>query len=241
MTRRARQLSVTVEVATDLEEHLAELDLLQGNPNRALRAYEKVVEETGNPELIGALADAYDAVGRTEEATATRNRATEAFEAQIKSHGSLISGHAIEYFLEHGTPEQIQRFIPATLTGEIFWCQLFSEPEAGSDLAALRTKAVKVDGGWKLTGQKVWITAVPQAHKLLVVARSLRMPPREPRCIGLISRSRCGSKPSSTLVAVIYASSSSNGMSAMTPCSVPRTTTNKPPSSPSGVGCSSIS
>ena len=89
-----------------VEEHLAELDLLQGNPNRALRAYEKVVEATGNPELIGALADAYDAVGRTEDATKTRDRATAVFEAQMKTHGSLISGHAIEYFLEHGTPER---------------------------------------------------------------------------------------------------------------------------------------
>lgn len=89
-----------------VEEHLAELDLLQGKPNRALRAYEKVVEQTGNPELIGALADAYDAVGRTEEGTATRARATAAFEAQMKTHGSLISGHAIEFFLEHGTPER---------------------------------------------------------------------------------------------------------------------------------------
>lgn len=63
-----------------------------------------------------------------------------------------------------GTPAQIDKFVPATLRGEIIWCQLFSEPGAGSDLAALRTKAVRAEGGWKLTGQKVWTSAAQKAH-----------------------------------------------------------------------------
>ena len=51
---------------------------------------------------------------------------------------------------------QQQRYLRPILTGEHIWCQLFSEPESGSDLASLRTAAVKVDGGWKITGQKIW-------------------------------------------------------------------------------------
>ena len=83
--------------------------------------------------------------------------------------------------LEHGSPEQIERFVPPTLRGELIWCQLFSEPGAGSDLAALRTKAVRVDGatasgakgsGWKLTGQKVWTSAAQKAHWGVCLART---------------------------------------------------------------------
>ena len=54
--------------------------------------------------------------------------------------------------MEHGNDEQRERFVRPTLVGDIAWCQLFSEPGAGSDLASLRTKATKVDGGWSLSG-----------------------------------------------------------------------------------------
>ncbi len=84
----------------------------------------------------------------------------------------VIGWWAAPTILEHGTPEQVQRFVPATLSGEIFWCQLFSEPGAGSDLASLRTKAVKVDGGWELTGQKVWTSSAHKAQWGVCLART---------------------------------------------------------------------
>jgi alkylation response protein AidB-like acyl-CoA dehydrogenase len=83
-----------------------------------------------------------------------------------------IGWWAAPTILQAGTPEQIERFIPGTLTGEVFWCQLFSEPGAGSDLAALRTKAVRVDGGWKLTGQKVWSSNAHRANWGICLART---------------------------------------------------------------------
>jgi alkylation response protein AidB-like acyl-CoA dehydrogenase len=57
---------------------------------------------------------------------------------------------------QHGSPEQVERFVRPSLEGELEFCQLFSEPGAGSDAAAVTTRGVKVDGGWRVSGQKVW-------------------------------------------------------------------------------------
>ncbi|WP_275571583.1 acyl-CoA dehydrogenase [Mycolicibacterium vanbaalenii] len=93
----------------------------------------------------------------------------------------VIGWWAVPTILEHGSPEQVEQFVPPTLRGELTWCQLFSEPGAGSDLAALRTKAVRVDDasasgasgpGWKLTGQKVWTSAAQKAHWGVCLART---------------------------------------------------------------------
>ena len=83
-----------------------------------------------------------------------------------------IGWWAAPTILEHGTPEQIERFIPGTLNGDVYWCQLFSEPGAGSDLASLRTKAVRTDGGWLLNGQKVWTSNAHRADWGVCLART---------------------------------------------------------------------
>ena len=72
---------------------------------------------------------------------------------------SIGTGMALPVIAKHGTDAQRAQFVEATLKGDITWCQLFSEPAAGSDLAALRTKAVRADDGsgdWIVNGQKVW-------------------------------------------------------------------------------------
>ncbi len=92
--------------------------------------------------------------------------------ADVTRPDLVIGWWAAPTILEHGSPEQIERFVPATLRGELFWCQLFSEPGAGSDLASLRTKAVRTEGGWLLTGQKVWTSRASWAQWGVCLART---------------------------------------------------------------------
>ena len=74
--------------------------------------------------------------------------------------------------MRHGTPQQREQHLPAIAGGEVVWCQGFSEPGAGSDLPALRTKATKIDGGWSITGQKVWTSYARMAGWCFLLART---------------------------------------------------------------------
>lgn len=80
--------------------------------------------------------------------------------------------------LAHGTEAQLRRYLPPLLTAEEIWCQLFSEPGAGSDLAGLGTYAEPVDGGWALTGQKIWTSYAQFARWGICLARSDRDTPK---------------------------------------------------------------
>ena len=85
---------------------------------------------------------------------------------------TVIGEWAVPTILAHGTEAQRDRFVLPTLRGDITWCQLFSEPGAGSDLASLRTKAEKCHGGWLLTGQKVWTSRAADANWAICLART---------------------------------------------------------------------
>jgi len=84
----------------------------------------------------------------------------------------VIAGWAVPTILQHGTDAQRDRFVRPSLLGELTWCQLFSEPGSGSDLASLRTKATRVDGGWTLSGQKVWSSVAERADWAICLART---------------------------------------------------------------------
>ncbi len=92
--------------------------------------------------------------------------------ARVARPGIVIGGWALPPVIMYGTTEQQERWIPPTLRGEISWCQLFSEPGAGSDLASLTTKATRVEGGWLLNGQKVWTSMARQADWGILLART---------------------------------------------------------------------
>ena len=83
--------------------------------------------------------------------------------------GMMLAGPTI---IAHGTREQQARYLPGILKGEEYWCQGFSEPGSGSDLASLRTSATKVDGGWLINGSKIWTSNAHNASKCLLLART---------------------------------------------------------------------
>jgi alkylation response protein AidB-like acyl-CoA dehydrogenase len=89
---------------------------------------------------------------------------------RVKRPNMGIAAWLIPSIVAYGTEEQKQRFLPPTFRGEIIWCQLFSEPGAGSDLASLTTKATKVDGGWRITGRKVFASGAPAGDLLMTGA-----------------------------------------------------------------------
>ncbi|NPC96240.1 acyl-CoA dehydrogenase [Nocardioides sp. zg-DK7169] len=92
--------------------------------------------------------------------------------AGVERPDLVIAGWALPTILEHGTEEQRERFVRPSLLGELVWCQLFSEPGAGSDLASLRTRAERVEGGWRLSGQKVWTSVAHRADWGICLART---------------------------------------------------------------------
>jgi alkylation response protein AidB-like acyl-CoA dehydrogenase len=92
--------------------------------------------------------------------------------AGIRPPGLGIGAWVVPALIQYGTPEQQQRFLPATLRGEHVWCQLFSEPGAGSDLAGLSTRAEPAGGGWHITGQKIWTSLAREASWAICIART---------------------------------------------------------------------
>jgi alkylation response protein AidB-like acyl-CoA dehydrogenase len=92
--------------------------------------------------------------------------------ARVHRPHLAVGAWALPTIIAHGTAEQQERWVGPTLRGDLVWCQLFSEPGAGSDLAALSTRATRHDGGWVLNGQKVWTSIAMRADWGICLARS---------------------------------------------------------------------
>ncbi len=92
--------------------------------------------------------------------------------AGISRPSYSITGWVILTLVQQATEDQIARWVRPALEQEVIWCQLFSEPDAGSDAAAVKTRATRVDGGWLVNGQKVWTSGAHEAGFGLATVRT---------------------------------------------------------------------
>ncbi|HEY1739423.1 MAG TPA: acyl-CoA dehydrogenase, partial [Acidimicrobiia bacterium] len=102
--------------------------------------------------------------------------------ADVKKPAYGITGWVILTLIQHGTADQVARWVPPALHQDVIWCQLFSEPDAGSDAAGVKTRATRVDGGWKINGQKVWTSG---AHVAGMGFATVRTNPDVPKHQGI--------------------------------------------------------
>lgn len=136
-----------------------------------LRAWGKALHEAGYAGLSWpvehggrGLSPAYQAIFAGEGAL-----------AGAPDHGNVIGLNMVgPTIIRYGTAAQQARYLPRILSGEAMFCQGFSEPDAGSDLAAVRTRAVPDAGGWRLEGEKVWSSYAHLADHCMVLARTDR-------------------------------------------------------------------
>ncbi len=108
---------------------------------------------------------------------------------ELLAAGAPVAAHWIAdrqtgpLLLRYGSEEQRQRFLPAIARGECYFAIGMSEPDAGSDLAAIRTSARRVEGGWRLQGRKIWTSWAHRAHYTIVLCRT--SPPEQNRHAGM--------------------------------------------------------
>ncbi len=102
--------------------------------------------------------------------------------AGVQRPGYGITGWVILTLIQHATDDQVARWVRPALEQEVIWCQLFSEPDAGSDAAGVKTKATRVDGGWLVNGQKVWTSG---AHVSSFGLATVRTDPDVPKHQGI--------------------------------------------------------
>ena len=148
----------------------AALESAGKDPERRLRAYRALLVQHrlagfGIPEAYG---------GRTDIPNGSR-RFQELAHGRLPKEDNMLGiglNMAVPIILQYGTEDQKKNFIPAALSADNIWCQLYSEPEAGSDLASLRTTAVLDGDEWVVNGQKVWTSGAQNSDMGVLLART---------------------------------------------------------------------
>ncbi len=157
-----------------LDEHATGLEYEQPDPRsanelEANKAFQQKVAEAGlagitYPKEFGGLGypKSYDKIWREEVSKS----------ADMTTQLTISHGMCVPMLVEYGTDEQRAEFLPDAIAGRTVWCQMFSEPGAGSDVASLQTKAVLDGDEWTINGQKVWTTLGHVSDYGILIART---------------------------------------------------------------------
>lgn len=131
----------------------------------------ELMKRMGELGLLGATIDGYGCAGMSHVSYGLIARAVERVDSGYRSAMSVQSSLVMHPIWAYGTEEQKQKFLPQLATGELIGCFGLTEPDAGSDPGSMKTRARKVDGGYSLTGNKMWITNSPIADVFIVWAK----------------------------------------------------------------------
>ena len=167
------QLTDEERMVTDSARQFFQKELMPGivEANRHENFDRNIMRQMGEMGLLGVTIEGYGCVGLSSVAYGLIAKEVEAVDSGYRSAMSVQSSLVMHPIHAYGTEEQRERYLPKLATGEYVGCFGLTEPDSGSDPASMSTRACAVDGGYELTGNKMWITNSPIADVFVVWAK----------------------------------------------------------------------
>lgn len=167
------QLTDEERMVTDSARQFFQKELMPGilEANRNENFDRNIMRQMGEMGLLGVTIDGYGCAGLSSVAYGLIAKEVEAVDSGYRSAMSVQSSLVMHPIWAYGTEEQREKYLPKLATGEYVGCFGLTEPDSGSDPASMSTRARAVDGGYELTGNKMWITNSPIADVFVVWAR----------------------------------------------------------------------
>ena len=167
------QLTDEERMVTDSARQFFQKELMPGilEANRNENFDRNIMRQMGEMGLLGVTIDGYGCAGLSSVAYGLIAKEVEAVDSGYRSAMSVQSSLVMHPIWAYGTEEQRERYLPKLATGEYVGCFGLTEPDSGSDPASMSTRARAVDGGYELTGNKMWITNSPIADVFVVWAK----------------------------------------------------------------------
>ena len=168
------QLSEDERMVRDMAHDFCQQELMPGilMANREENFDPNIMRKFGEVGLLGATIDGYGCSGVNYVTYGLVAREVERVDSGYRSAMSVQSSLVMHPIYKFGTEEQKEKYLPKLATGEYIGCFGLTEPDSGSDPASMKTRATKVDGGYRLTGSKMWITNSPIADVFVVWAKN---------------------------------------------------------------------